>query len=145
MTTVVSLIPYSWNRLYRKSQQLMRSFRIWLCLDVVWQWFYPYTSGLLHWRWDNLSIATMPVKQAWRIWVNGSLESAMNPWYDHNKTKPNKPVYTLYWPYQVVQGSWRHPHSMQISLRATTCIQGTCVPIPGQYHGWLYDQGPVSI
>ena len=31
--------------------------------------FYPYPSGLLHWHWGNHTIAPVPVKQPWRIWV----------------------------------------------------------------------------
>ena len=33
-------------------------------------WFYPYPLGLLHWHWGNHTIAPVPVKQPWRIWVN---------------------------------------------------------------------------
>ena len=31
---------------------------------------YSYSSGLLHWHWGNHTIAPVPVKQPWRIWVN---------------------------------------------------------------------------
>ena len=43
-----------------------------LCI-MLWfgiGWFYPYPSGLLHWHCGSLMIATVPVKQPWRIWVN---------------------------------------------------------------------------
>ena len=33
--------------------------------------FDPYPSGLLPWNWGNHMIAPVPVKQPWRIWVNG--------------------------------------------------------------------------
>ena len=32
--------------------------------------FYPYPSGLLHKHWHNLMIASVVMKQPWRIWVN---------------------------------------------------------------------------
>ena len=32
--------------------------------------FYPHSPGLLHWHWGNHTIAPVPVKQPWRIWVN---------------------------------------------------------------------------
>ena len=31
--------------------------------------FYPYPSGLLHWHWGNHTIAPVPVKQPWGIWL----------------------------------------------------------------------------
>ena len=35
----------------------------------VWS-IYPYSSGLLHWHWGNHTIAPVPMKQPWRVWVN---------------------------------------------------------------------------
>ena len=35
----------------------------------VWS-IYPYYSGLLHWHWGNHTIAPVPMKQPWRVWVN---------------------------------------------------------------------------
>ena len=37
--------------------------------------FYSYFSGLIHWQWGNHNIALVPVKQPWRILVNGWFES----------------------------------------------------------------------
>ena len=37
--------------------------------------FDPYPSGLLHWHWSNHTIAPVPVKQSWSIWVNMSQQS----------------------------------------------------------------------
>ena len=55
-----------------------------LCFVVVIHWIiYPYPSGLLHWHSGNLTIALVPVKQPWWIWVNSSCELiliAANPW-----------------------------------------------------------------
>ena len=37
-----------------------------------------YPSGLLHWHCGNLTIASVPAKQPWWIWINTSCEFIMN-------------------------------------------------------------------
>ena len=50
-----------------------------LCFVVVIHWLiFPYPSGLLHWHYGNLTIAPVPVKQPWWIWINTSCEFIMN-------------------------------------------------------------------
>ena len=49
-----------------------------------------YQSGLLHWHRGNLTIATVPVKYTWLIWVNMSLESIRNSYFDNNKQNTTK-------------------------------------------------------
>ena len=50
-----------------------------LCFVVVINWLiFPYPSGLLHWHCDNLTIAPVPAKQPWWIWINTSCEFIMN-------------------------------------------------------------------
>ena len=50
-----------------------------LCFVVVIHWLiFPYPSGLLHWHCGNLTIAPVPAKQPWRIWINTSCEFIMN-------------------------------------------------------------------
>ena len=50
-----------------------------LCFDVVIHWLiFPYPSGLLHWHCGNLTIAPVPAKQPWWIWINTSCEFIMN-------------------------------------------------------------------
>ena len=50
-----------------------------LCFVVVIHWLiFPYPSGLLHWHWGNLTIAPVPAKQPWWIWINTSCEFIMN-------------------------------------------------------------------
>ena len=39
---------------------------------------FPYPSGLLHWQCGNLTIAPVPEKQPWWIWINTSCEFIMN-------------------------------------------------------------------
>ena len=41
-----------------------------LCFVVVIHWLiFPYPSGLLHWHCGNLTIAPLPAKQPWWIWI----------------------------------------------------------------------------
>ena len=50
-----------------------------LCFVVVIHWLiFPYPSGLLHWHCGNLTIASVPAKQPWWMWINTSCEFIMN-------------------------------------------------------------------
>ena len=50
-----------------------------LCFVVVIHWLIsPYPSGLLHWHCGNLTIAPVPAKQPWWIWINTSCGFIMN-------------------------------------------------------------------
>ena len=50
-----------------------------LCFVVVIHWLiFPYPSGSLHWHCGNLTIAPVPAKQLWWIWINTSCEFIMN-------------------------------------------------------------------
>ena len=50
-----------------------------LCFVVVIHWLiFSYPSGLLHWHCGNLTIAPVPAKQPWSIWINTSCEFIMN-------------------------------------------------------------------
>ena len=50
-----------------------------LCFVVVIHWLlFPYPSGLLHWHCGNLTIAPVPAKQPWWIWINTSCEFIIN-------------------------------------------------------------------
>ena len=61
-----------------------------LCFVVVIHWLiFPYPSGLLHWHCGNLTIAPVPAKQPWWIWINTSREFIM---HNHSKAKHNKSV-----------------------------------------------------
>ena len=64
-----------------------------LCFVVVIHWLiFPYPSGLLHWHCGNLTIAPMPAKQPWWIWINTSCEFIIKWLHNHNKAKHNKTV-----------------------------------------------------
>ena len=63
-----------------------------LCFVVVIHWLiFPYTSGLLHWHCGNLTIAPVPAKQPWWIWINTSCEFIMNDCITTTKQSTTKP------------------------------------------------------
>ena len=80
-----------------------------LCFVVVIHWLiFPYPSGLLHWHCGNLTIAPVPAKQPWWIWINASCEFIMNDCITTTKQSTTKPcvyflgytvggAYTLWW------------------------------------------------
>ena len=63
-----------------------------LCFVVVIHWLiFPYPSGLLHWHCDNLTIAPVPAKQPWWIWINTSCEFIINDCITTTKQSTTKP------------------------------------------------------
>ena len=76
-----------------------------LCFVVVIHWLiFPYPSGLLHWHCGNLTIAPVPAKQPWWIWINTSCEFIMNDCITITKQSTTKPcAYSLGY---TVQDSW---------------------------------------
>ena len=65
--------------MYSISQEICTRFFALLCFVVVIQLLiFPYPSGLLHWHCGNLTIAPVPAKQPWWIWINTSCEFIMN-------------------------------------------------------------------
>ena len=63
-----------------------------LCFVVVIHWLiFPYPSGLLHWHCGNLTIAPMPAKQPWWIWINTACEFIMNDCITTTKQSTTKP------------------------------------------------------
>ena len=77
-----------------------------LCFVVVIHWLmFPYPSGLLHWHCGNLTIAPVPAKQPWWIWINTSREFIMNDCITTTKQSTTKPcayflgytVHALFW------------------------------------------------
>ena len=63
-----------------------------LCFVVVLHWLiFPYPSGLLHWHCGNLTIASVPAKQPWWIWINTSCEFIMNDCITTTKQSTTKP------------------------------------------------------
>ena len=63
-----------------------------LCFVVVIHWLiFPYPSGLLQWHCGNLTIAPMPAKQPWWIWINISCQFIMNNCITTTKQSTTKP------------------------------------------------------
>ena len=63
-----------------------------LCFVVVIHWLiFPYPSGLLHWHRGNLTIAPVPAKQPWWIWINTSCEFIMNDCITTTNQSTTKP------------------------------------------------------
>ena len=63
-----------------------------LCFVVVIHWLiFPYPSGLLHWHCGNLTIAPVPAKQPWWIWINTSCKFTMNDCITTTKQSTIKP------------------------------------------------------
>ena len=63
-----------------------------LCFVVVIHWLiFTYPSGLLHWHSVNLTIAPVPAKQPWWIWINTSCEFIMNDYITTTKQSTTKP------------------------------------------------------
>ena len=63
-----------------------------LCFVVVIHWLiFPYPPGLLHWHCGNLTIAPVPAKKPWWIWINTSCEFIMNDCITTTKQSTTKP------------------------------------------------------
>ena len=77
-----------------------------LCFVVVIHWLiFPYPSGLLHWHCGNLTIAPVPAKQPWWIWINSSCEFIMNDCITTTKQSTTKPCAYFLW-YTVCFSNW---------------------------------------
>ena len=64
----------------------------WYDRDGDWHWLiFPYPSGLLHWHCGNLTIAPVPAKQPWWIWINTSCEFIMNDCITTTNQSTTKP------------------------------------------------------
>ena len=63
-----------------------------LCFVVLIHWLiFPYPSGLHHWHCGNLTIAPVPAKQPWWMWINTSFEFIMNDYITTTKQSTTKP------------------------------------------------------
>ena len=62
-----------------------------LCFVVVIHWLlFPYPPGLLCWHCGNLTIAPVPAKQSWWIWINTSCEIIMIEYITTTKQSTTK-------------------------------------------------------
>ena len=76
-----------------------------LCFVVVIHWLiFPYPSGLLHWHCGSITIAPVPAKQPWSIWINTSCEFIMNDCMITTKQSTKNPVH-ISWDILYLYGS----------------------------------------
>ena len=98
-----------------------------LCFVVVIHWLiFPYPSGLNHWHCGNLTIAPVPAKQPWWIWINTSCEFIMNDCITTTKQSTTKPC-AYFLGYTVVSSIWLQVMYglIQISYMETTDFRNT--------------------
>ena len=100
---IVVVVPYS------ISQEICTRFYAFLYFVVVIHWLiFPYPSGLLHWHCGNLTIAPVPAKQPWWIWINTSCELIMNDCITTTKQSTTKPrAYSLGYTVHLGAIEWR--------------------------------------
>ena len=86
-----------------------------LCFVVVIHWLiFPYPSGLLHWHCGNLTIAPVPAKQPWWIWINTSCEFIMNDCITTTKQSTTEPC--AYFLGYTVAHPWGAPSVYNIDI-----------------------------
>ena len=92
-----------------------------LCFVVVIHWLiFPYPSSLLHWHCGNLTIAPVPAKQPWWIWINTSCEFIINDDITTTKQSTTKPcAYFLGYTVWVLVF---HNKGFQISEPSLCCV-----------------------
>ena len=92
---LVQIIVIYWQKTPASVQYIPRNMHTvfaLLCFVVVIHWLiFPYPSGLLHWHCGNLTIAPVPAKQPWWIWINTSCEFIMNDCITTTKQSTTKP------------------------------------------------------
>ena len=77
-----------------------------LCFVVFIHWLIvQYPSGLLHWHGGNLTIAPVPAKQPWWIWIHTSCELIMNDCITTTKQSTTKTC-AYYLRYTVFDGGY---------------------------------------
>ena len=87
------------TRAYSISQEICTRFL--LCCALLWlyiDWFshihqayFTGTVAIVHWHCGNLTIAPVPAKQPWWIWINTSCEFIMNDCLTTTKQSTIKP------------------------------------------------------
>ena len=108
-----------------------------LCFVVVIHWLiFPYPSGLLHWHCGNLTIAPVPAKQPWWIWINTSYEFIMNDCITTTKQSTTKPCayflgYTVAHHNSLVHNSVLNPYLHHFRITQITWFMGPTWGLPG--------------
>ena len=93
-----------------------------LCFIVVIHWLiFPYPSGLLHWHCGNLTIAPVPAKQPWWIWINISRGFIMNDCITTTKQSTTKPC--AYFLGYTVEHQGSYMHYGHYTTSASCCVE----------------------
>ena len=99
------------DRSYSISQEICTRFL--LCCALLWlyiDWFSHIHHGFFHWHCGNLTIAPVPAKQPWWIWINTSCEFIMNDCITTTKQSTTKPcAYFLGYTVQLPLCQWHYP------------------------------------
>ena len=108
-------------------------------LTLHWLIF-PYPPGLLHWHCGNLTIAPVPAKQPWWIWINTSCEFIMNDCITTTcttKQSTTKPC-AYFLGYTVYDCIGSGPVSKYRKIHTAACI---CDGLVSKYRvsGWMSD------
>ena len=96
-----------------------------LCFVVAIHWLiFPYPSGLLHWHCGNLTIALMPAKQSWWIWINTPYEFIMNDYITTTKQSTTKPC-AYFLGYTVPNLQWILTNTRYSFIHSLVCMLHT--------------------
>ena len=112
-----------------------------LCFVVVIHWLiFPYQSGLLHWHCGNLTIAPVPAKQPWWIWINTSCEFIMNDCITTTKQSTTKPcAYLLgYTVWERRFYKYSHIQVILLLLSNPETYRHKCITIPTVWNYTFY-------
>ena len=118
-----------------------------LCFVVVIHWLiFPYPSGLLHWHCGNLTIAPVPAKQPWWIWINTSCEFIKNNCITTTKQSTTKPCayflgYTAAAPMTKMSSKWDFKMKIRFTwwlhqMETFSALLALCAgnsPVPGEF------------
>ena len=119
--TINVLRPRLFNLIVQHIPKNMPTVFALLCF--VWLIF-PYPSGLLHWHCGNLTIAPVPAKQPWWIWINTSCEFIMNDCITTTKQTQQNRVH-ISWDIQYVNS-----HLGNKAMKEVVDIQSPLPPAP---------------
>ena len=104
---------------------------------------FPYPSGSLHWHCGNLTIAPVPAKQPWWIWINTSCEFIMNDCTTTTKQSTTKPcAYFLgYTVKQLTPDCYDDANTFKTQIFVDTIIQWRSMKTMAPYA--LFVQQPI--
>ena len=134
----VFLVARLWGTVYPKKYAHVFAL---LCFVVVIHWLiFPYPSGLLHWHYGNLTIAPVPAKQPWWIWINTSCEFIMNDCITTTKQSTTKPC-AYFLGYTVYAGPWYCHHNIIMHDHTWTIEYTVYTVYPKKYWWWSKPDG----